>query len=147
MRFWPGWLRLDFLPEHNAWRLRGRTLEAIAALIAARGVVALMPLEHWRGRFGMAGVAAPEALAEARRLAAHARRAAGRLPVQTKCLPQALALSWMLRRRRIAHGLVIAVRPDTARTGQDDLHAWIELGSTIVLGDLPGPWLPLFTLP
>lgn len=147
MRFWPSWPRLDFLLESNVWRLRARTLEAIAALIAARGVVALVPLKRWRGRFGMAGATAPEALAEARRLAAHVRRGAGRLPVQAKCLPQALALSWMLRRRRIAHSLVIAVRPDTARTGQDDLHAWIELGSAIVLGDLPGPWLPLFTLP
>lgn len=119
----------------------------MAELIAARGVIAMVPLERWRGRFGLAGPVGPAAVAEAMQLAAHVRRAAGRLPVQTKCLPQALALSWMLRRRRIAHSLVIAVRPDTARTGQDDLHAWIELGSTIVLGDLPGPWLPLFTLP
>ncbi len=119
----------------------------MAGLIVARGVVALVPLERWRGRFGMAGSAAPEALAEAQRLAAHVRRGAGRLPFHVKCLPQALALSRMLRRRRIAHSLIIAARPDTARTGQDDLHAWIELGSAIVLGDLPGPWLPLFTLP
>lgn len=119
----------------------------MAALLAARGVVALVPLERWRGHFGQTGIAGPEALAEARRIAAHVRRGAGRLPFPTKCLPQALALSRMLRRRQIAHSLVIAVRPDSARTGHDDLHAWIEMDGAIVLGDLPGPWLPLFTVP
>lgn len=131
----------------DRWRLRGRTLEAMARLIAARGVVAVVPLERWRGRFGLAGPVGPAAVAEARQLAAHVRRGAGRLPFTAKCLPQALALSRMLRRRRIAHRLIIAARPDAARTGADDLHAWIELDGTIVLGDLPGPWLPLFSLP
>ena len=119
----------------------------MARLIAARGVVALMPLERWHGRFGLTGPVTPAALAEARRLAAHVRRGAGRLPLASKCLPQALALSRMLRRRRIAHHLIIAARPDAARTGKDDLHAWIEVDTAIVLGDLPGPWMPLFSLP
>lgn len=119
----------------------------MAALIAARGVIAMAPLERWRGRFGLAGPVTPAALAEAWRLAAHVRRGAGRLPFTAKCLPQALALSRMLRRRGIAHRLIIAARPDAARTGADDLHAWIEVDGTIVLGDLPGPWLPLFSLP
>jgi hypothetical protein len=135
------------LTAADRWRPRGRTLEAIAGLIAARGVVAAVPLERWRGRFGLAGPVDAAALTQARQLAAHVRRGAGRLPFLTKCLPQALALSQMLRRRQIAHNLIIAVRPDAARTGADDLHAWIELDGAIVLGDLPGPWLTVFTLP
>ena len=147
MRFWPSWPRLDFLLESNVWRLRGRTLEAIAALIAARGVVALVPLERWRGRFGMAGATAPEALAEARRLAAHVRRGAGRLPVQAKCLPQAMALSWMLRRLHIPHRVALMARPASARGGVDDLHAMVRCGDAIILGNLPGPWTEMLVLP
>ncbi len=147
MGFWRNLPGPASLAEINRWRLRGRTLEAMAALIAARGVVAIMPLERWRGRFGLAGPAAADTLADAQRLAAHVRRGAGRLPFEAKCLPQALALSRMLRRRQIAHRLIIAARPDAARTGHDDLHAWIELDGIIVLGNLPGPWLTLFTLP
>lgn len=131
----------------NLWRLRGRTLEAMADLVAVRGVVAIVPLKRWHGHFGLAGSVNPADLAEAQRLAAHVRRGAGRLPMQAKCLVQALALSRMLRRRGISHSLIIAVRPDAARTGIDDLHAWIELDGTIVLGVLPGPWLNLFCLP
>lgn len=131
----------------SPWRLRARTIEAMAGLIAARAVIAFVPLAHWHGHFGQAGSISSEGLAEARRLAAHVRRGAARLPIETKCLPQALALSRMLRRRKIAHRLTIAARPTAVRGAGDDLHAWIELDGVIVLGELPGPWLKLFILP
>ena len=79
--------------------------------------------------------------AAARRLAAQIERAAWRLPLTIKCLPQSMALSWLLRRAGLAHSVVIAVRPPGHRDGRDDLHAWVEVGPQIVLGDLPGPWL------
>lgn len=66
---------------------------------------------------------------------------------ESKCLPRAIALSRMLRRRGIAHRLVIAARPAGARNGADDLHAWIEMGGTIVLGELPGNWIQVLGLP
>lgn len=84
---------------------------------------------------------------EAARLAAHVRRGAGRLPFESKCLPQALALSRMARRRAVPHSLVIAARPLGARSGMDDLHAWIEVGGRIVLGEIPGPWIRVLALP
>lgn len=135
------------LPKSSPWRLRARTLEAMAGLAAARVVIALVPLARWRDRFGLGGPSNADALVEARKLAAHVRRGAGRLPIASKCLPQALALSWMLRRRRITHRLTIAARPTEARGAGDDLHAWIELDGVIVLGELPGPWLALFIVP
>lgn len=67
--------------------------------------------------------------------------AAGRLPLPTKCLPRAMALSWMLRRRRIGHAVVIAVRPSQLRQSPDALHAWVEVEGEKILGDLPGPWI------
>jgi hypothetical protein len=74
-------------------------------------------------------------------LAADIEWAAKRLPFPTKCLPRAMALSWMLRRKRIGHAVVIAVRPSQLRQSPDAMHAWIEVESKKVLGDLPGPWI------
>jgi hypothetical protein len=54
------------------------------------------------------------------------------------------ALSWLLRRYRAGHCLVIAVRPSGTRTGEEDmLHAWVESHGIKWIGDLPGPWLEL----
>lgn len=58
-----------------------------------------------------------------------------------------MALSRMLKRRRIVHKLAIAVRPATKRQGTDDLHAWVEVEGQVILGDLPGPWVPIHVLP
>lgn len=131
----------------ETWRLRSRTSQAMALLVAARLAVRLVKLERWRGQLGLAGNTSDADVAEARRLARHVERAAGRLPLETKCLPRAIALSRMLRHRKISHRLVIAARPAEVRSGADDLHAWVELGETIVLGELPGEWLPVLRLP
>lgn len=119
----------------------------MVGLLAARPVVALVGIERWRGHLGLAGSACQADLAESRRLARHVGRGAGRLPFASKCLPRAMVLSRMLRQRGIANRLVIAARPAEARDGTDDLHAWVEVAGQIVLGDLPGPWLPLYSLP
>jgi hypothetical protein len=119
----------------------------MAMLVTARAAIALIPLKHWDNHLGLGGAATETDLAEARRLARHVDRGAGRLPFATKCLPRAIALSRMLRRRTIAHSLVLAARPAGARAGTDDLHAWLEVENVIVLGDLPGPWLILLRLP
>jgi len=84
--------------------------------------------------------------AEAKRLAAHVEWAAKLLPFQTKCLGRAMALSWMLRRRRIGHIVVFAVRPPEMRGSDEDLHAWVEVGGQTVLGALPGPWVETLRL-
>lgn len=107
-------------------------------------LVWLVPLRWWRRTVGPADT--PERrgdAAAARRLAAHIERAAWRLPFTIKCLPQAIALSWQLRRRAIEHRLVLAVRPPAMRGSDDALHAWVECDGTIVLGELPGPWLQI----
>jgi hypothetical protein len=70
-----------------------------------------------------------------------------RLPFNSKCLPQAMALSWMMRKRDLPHDLVIASRPAGVRTGKEDLHAWVEQDSEIIHGELPGPWSVILRLP
>ena len=105
-------------------------------------LVALVPLRVWRGTVG----GLPECTAEgdprlALQLAAHIERAAWRMPLAIKCLPQAIALSWQLRRLGLCHRVVFAVRPPAQRDSGDALHAWVECGGEIILGDLPGPWI------
>ena len=114
----------------------------MALLLLARTLVAAVPFGRWRGRLGgLPGAAAPHDLRIVRKLAAQVERAAWRLPLATKCLPRAMALSWLLRRAGQQHSMTVAVRPPSHRDGADDLHAWVSAGDTIVPGDLPGPWL------
>jgi len=47
----------------------------------------------------------------------------------------------MLRRKRLAHTMVFAVRPARMRGSEDDLHAWVEVNGNKVIGDLPGEWV------
>jgi hypothetical protein len=108
----------------------------------ARLAVAVVPFGRWRRTLG--GQDEAQDLQAARQWAAHVERAAGRLPIAMRCLPRAVALSWMLRRRAIGHRVVIAVRPADRRADNDALHAWVEVAGKMVLGELPGPWQPVF---
>jgi len=132
------------LPKADFWQPKRRTAAAMARLCWARLLVAWVPYDRWRDRLGLAsgdGRPPAELAEQARRLAADVDWAATRLPIGTKCLPRAMALSWMLRRDAVAHGVVIAVRPSQQRHSPDAIHAWVEVGGEKVLGDLPGPWI------
>lgn len=140
----------------DPWAARLRTVRAAALLCLARALIALVPFRLWRQHLGGpgrtdpgAGLAADSAPdpAELHRLAAHVARAAQRMPFTVKCLPQAMALSWQLRRRRLAHTVVFAARPPGARAGDDALHAWVESEARVILGDLPGPWIEIYRQP
>lgn len=125
----------------ETWRARWLTLEAMAWLVLARLAVALFPFGWWCRQLGPCqGCRTAGELSQIRRLAAHVGRAASRLPAESKCLPQAMALGWMLRRRRLDHAIVLVVRPPGHREDADRLHAWLAAHDEIVLGDLPGPW-------
>jgi hypothetical protein len=116
-------------------------------LLLARIVVAGVPFRLWRDRLGAADAGDQSAGSRtAHQLAADVEWAASRLPLGTKCLPRAMALSWMLRRNRIAHGFVFAVRPESSRLDEDRLHAWVEVGGGRLIGDLPGPWIETLRL-
>lgn len=133
------------------WRARLRTAEAMIALRRARRLVHGQPFGSWRGSLGdPAPPSGPgpgeQEIALAWALARHVDRAAWRLGGEWLCLPRAIALAAMLRRRGIGYGLHIAARPEAARTGSDDLHAWIDVGPVRVLGDLPGEWAVVYLL-
>ncbi|QIK95823.1 lasso peptide biosynthesis B2 protein [Sphingomonas sp. HDW15A] len=114
----------------------------------ARTVVATLPFSWWRDSLGKTrpGDGNSEAASVAQKFAAHVEWAARLLPFEAKCLPRAMALSWILRSRRIKHAVVFAVRPPSRRNSDDQLHAWVEVNSEIILGDLPGPWVETLRL-
>jgi hypothetical protein len=117
------------------------------ALCVARTLIAFIPLRWWRNSLGGAARAPTIGNAElALRLAGQIERAATWLPFEVKCLPQAMALSWLLQWSRIPHVLIVAARPAHSRGGADALHAWVEVEGAKVLGDLPGPWLETLRL-
>ena len=128
------------------WQPKLRTLAAMTRLAWAQFLVMSVPFGRWRGTLGFHAqpVERPLDLEQARRLAADVEWAAKRLPGEVRCLPRAMALSWMMRRRRIGHALVIAVRPSDHRSSPDALHAWVESGGEKILGNLPGPWIETF---
>jgi len=141
------------LRKVDIWHRRGRTLRAMAWLVLARLLVLAVPFSRWRLSLG--GVECPGDTAEplvgrddaqrmASQLAGHVERAAWRLPFAIKCLPKAMALSWMLRRAAVQHCVVIAARPMKRREPGDALHAWVEVSGKIVIGDLPGPWHEIY---
>ena len=116
----------------------------MAALCAARLLVGTVRFERWRPSLGLTGGGGSRS--EAARLAAHVEWAARLVPFPTKCLPHAIALSRMLRRRQIAHTVVFAVRPEEKRSPTDQLHVWVEVAGETILGDLPGPWVETLRL-
>jgi Transglutaminase-like superfamily len=126
------------LPAIDRWRGRWRTAEALTLLCWARLLIAFVPFERWRGTLGLGG---PARTADAVRDATLVTWAATRLPFEFKCLPQAMALSWLLRRKRLGHTVVIAVRLARMRGSADAFHAWLEVDGQTILGDLPGPWI------
>lgn len=131
--------------QTELWRTRARMLLALLLLVWAILLVRLVPLRLWRDRLGlMPGRSDP---AEVRRWASQVERAAWRWHLPIKCLPRAMALSWLLRRRGLAHQVVLTIRPQALRHSPDALHAWVEAGGERVLGDLPGPWFELQRLP
>ncbi|MBC2664625.1 lasso peptide biosynthesis B2 protein [Novosphingobium flavum] len=127
-------------------RHRARVAEAALWLVAARLLVSFVPLARWQSTLGQrvppdAPMPAPgeEQALRSRRAGRAVERAARLLPLELKCLPRAMALQWMLRRRRIASRLMIGILPAGQRGSVDDLHAWVISGTDIVIGELPLP--------
>lgn len=133
-------------------RGRLRTVVAMIAIGAAQLAVTLVPFHRWRGSLGTRPSRLdedrplPPNAAEGQRTAAIVERAAQRMPFQTKCLPRAVALSWLLRRKNLPHSVVFAVRPADRRQLPDALHAWVEINGAKVIGELPGPWVETLRL-
>ena len=133
------------------WRARGATLEAMAWLVAARLLIARVRFGRWRGWLGApvaAETADPRLRLDAnlarRRLARAVLRGAARLPGESRCLTQAMALLWMMRCRGLDGIIHLGVRPGQRRGGLDDLHAWVTHANEVLVGASDEPHSPVF---
>ena len=130
-------------------------VEAAALLILARLLVSFVRFGRWRGTLGdLTPTALPDGLSpEPQMPGQHDRylsrvvvRAATRLPFACRCLPRAMALQWMLMRRARHPTLVIGILPGPRRGSLDDLHAWVELGGEVLIGESVEPYAILARL-
>ncbi|MDE2596733.1 MAG: lasso peptide biosynthesis B2 protein [Sphingomonadales bacterium] len=131
----------------SAWAL---TLEAALLLVLARALIAMVSFgswRHWLGRLQASGTAASGdtvPMAQDWRIASAVERACWRLrPLAMKCLPRAMALHWMLQRRNRPSVLALAILAPQARGTLDDLHAWVEVGTAVLIGASEKPYAVL----
>ena len=119
-----------------SWRDKGRALEALCLVVAARFVLVALPFrttvaltasldERWPASEAGNGP-------QIERLSFLVQRVSHLVPGAT-CLTQALALKWMLTRRRIVSRVRIGVAHDP--DGPFKAHAWLETASErVILG-------------
>jgi hypothetical protein len=115
-------------------------------LALARLLIAAVPLRRWHAVLGQAGPhrgGTGPADAETSLLARAVVRGAYRLPFATKCLVRAVALHTMLRSRHKPSHLVIAVLDPRQRGQIESLHAWVEAGGEIVIGEVDFSFHPI----
>ena len=137
---------------------KAMALEAALFLLLARLLVKYVPMRHWRRRLVTASAGGPPADPHAalpaggpeqpeppggspprasrrlpRKAARVVRRVAHHVPFPAVCLPQAMALQWMLRRRGVESRLVLGARRRAHCPGLD-FHAWLTVGGECVIG-------------
>lgn len=125
------------------WWQRALTLRAMAYLALARAMVRFLPLRFYRQSLGFlsegrqasaVSTRDPMPTEKQKRLARRVARAAMRLPGESRCLAQAIALHWMLRRIGEEGELVVAIHR-TERLAKHSYHAWLETGGVMLVGD------------
>lgn len=120
---------------------RRDTLKAMFLLGAARFLVRFVPLSVWQSSLGTVQITSEnirsleesDDLETAHYWARRVMRSVQRLPGETKCLPQAVALQWLLAPHHHKSRLIIALH----RNGADEkegLHAWVEAAGKILIG-------------
>ncbi|QQN72905.1 lasso peptide biosynthesis B2 protein [Croceicoccus sp. YJ47] len=134
-------------------RHRLRVAEAIALLAAARLFIGLVPFANWKTMLGTP-VAHDREVARPARSDADERmhgcrtaiRRGARYVPGAICLPQAMALQWMLSRRKLPSVLTIGFLPGAAVDTEDRLHAWIRSWRGIEIGDSGKRHVPLISM-
>ncbi len=124
-----------------AWRLSWREwrllAEAGACLVAARLAVWFVPFRRLATGLGDEMAESPVEVTEAQRATVAPigwaiRRLGRRLPWMRQCLVQAVAVTWMLQRRRIPSTLYFGLAKDTS--GELKAHAWVRSGTQVLTG-------------
>jgi Transglutaminase-like superfamily len=121
----------------STWRQRALLAEAALALTVAEAAIRWAPL-RWVGRgMGRNSVESPaantpEQADRARQIGWALRTAARHLSWNCRCLAQALAGRWMLKRRGIPSTVYLGV--GRGRREWLDAHAWLRSGEVVLTG-------------
>lgn len=118
--------------------------EAAICLALARLLIIFVPFRSWRKLIGvnfdqtspMRGQlrATPADIERARGIGRRVKNCAARLPFRAVCLPQAMAVRWMLALRGIQAQLFIGARRSRNDEAQFAFHAWLMLEGACVSG-------------
>lgn len=123
------------------WRYKMRVVEAAGALLVAQVLIRNVRFGIWRHWLGRIDVSVDEnavvmidmeLVGAVTRAVRHVARR-GRY----RCLAQAMATQWMLRRRGLSSRLVFGVEARPASGSDRELHAWVQIGSRTVMGADP----------
>lgn len=111
--------------------------EAGWCLVAARVAVWFVSFRRLASDLGDKMAESPAEITEAQRATAAkigwAIRGLGQnLPLMTQCLVQALAATWMLKRRRIPSTLYFGLAKED--DGELKAHAWVRSGTQVLTG-------------
>ncbi|MDN3554781.1 lasso peptide biosynthesis B2 protein [Halomonas maura] len=127
-------------------------LEAACWLVLARLLVRFLPFRSWSRCLGiqMPGLGEVEWVdadsdALAREISRTITGLNQRLGGRFTCLMLAMALHWMLSRRRISSSLVLGAQnvKDVNERLTLKAHAWVRVGSGVVLGDIGDQYAPI----
>ena len=115
-----------------SWRERLILAEALVMLGLARLALIILPFRRLASHLARPLVDGKRGdLGEARRVGVALHHAARVTPWRSKCLEQAVAGQWMLRRRGLRGTLSLGV----AKEGEVmEAHAWLRCGEQIVTG-------------
>ncbi len=126
------WLELD-------WAQRFTLFEAAWTLVVAQAAIRLIPFGKIAPSLGRLGAPPPAtplasgAVQQAQRVGWAVRVLAHYLPWDARCLAQAIAASWMLRRRGLPSVFYLGV--DHGRETWLEAHAWLRCGDEILTGE------------
>lgn len=122
---------------HLSWAKWRLLFEAGALLVAARLAVWFVPFRRLAKGLGKTMVESPVAETEIQRSLAtpigwSVCELGKRLPWMSQCLVQAVAVTWMLQRRRIPSTLYFGLAKDPDK--QLKAHAWVRCGTLVLTG-------------
>jgi hypothetical protein len=120
---------------------------AVYRLLLARAALRVLPFSLVLRTLDKPGVSATVVTPElTRRIAATVKTAARSSPITLNCLPQALAVCWLLQKYGAAPRLHYGVESDGRLSFR--AHAWVELDGRGIIGhDIPGNFATLATFP
>jgi hypothetical protein len=122
--------------------------EALFALLLARGAMVFLPFRRIAAWLGTPGTespatATPEELRTAQEVGWAVGAVARRAPWDARCLAQALAATWMLRRRGLEG--TVSFGACQGESAEFAAHAWLRLGACIVTGGVSHERFKVFT--